>query len=143
MNEIDVAQLEEMNTTLSYLSSALETLGLAISSITDEREVILPKWAYIRINGYGSTLQCLSKMTLELSNEAEAWQNMANKPTAVHMPPKATLCGSDLAGKMAILEMSLGYMLNTHKDFHPAHSEYLGAFELCCEIRKQLDGGAL
>jgi|GEM_PF-5405804 len=67
----------------------------------------------------------------------------AKKPTPVHMPPKATLCGSDLAGKMAILEMSLGYMLNMHKDFHPAHSEYLGAFELCCEIRKQLDGGAV
>ena len=62
------------------------------------------------------------------------------KHTPAHMPPKATLCGSDTSGKLAVLRMALGNMLNTHDEIELDHSNYLGVYELCCEIQDELDG---
>jgi len=61
----------------------------------------------------------------------------------VRMQQKTTLCGSDLAGKLAVLEMALGNMLNTHRNEKIAHEVFLGVYELCGEVKAGLDRGGV
>ena len=85
-------------------------------------------------------MNLFNKLDKSTSALMEIYTDLQEVRAEVAEQPAARVRG-DISGKLAVLRMSLANMLNTHDEIELDHSNYLGVYELCCEIQNELYGG--